>query len=308
LQNTRYKVVASIASPEELSPDSCPKGQPKLAIVGINLQNGNLDQAAESIRLLRSSMPDGKVVLVAETNESVDLQRVLALSPDACIFSLASRDTLIKVLELTLMDQRVFVFAKSVVTAFKHDLEFTDSPQRVQPSGSHEFGNGHSLSPRESEVLTSLAQGKSNKLIARVCHISEATVKVHLKAILRKTKAQNRTQAAIWAIGHGFRGPFSESDGLSVQGNGHSVESNGHSVQGNGHSVQGNGHSVQGNGHSVQGNGRSVGKDGLGIAEPPALSPVGRPVTIASAPAPQVQTALAPRSAVLISKQRQQTR
>src|SRR5262249_7368134 len=104
LQNSRYKVAACVSRPEELSPGSCPKGQPKLAIVGINLQNGTLDQAGEGIRLLRSSMPDVKVVLVAESNESVDVERVLALSPDAGIFSLSSRDTLIKVLELILMD------------------------------------------------------------------------------------------------------------------------------------------------------------------------------------------------------------
>jgi two-component system nitrate/nitrite response regulator NarL len=164
-------------------------------------------------------MPDVKVVLVAESNESVDVQRVLALSPDACIFSLSSRDTLIKVLELILMNQRVFVFAKPAVTTVKLDVEFADSPQHAQSRGSHECGNGHSLSPRESQVLTSLVQGRSNKLIARVCQISEATVKVHLKAILRKIQAQNRTQAAIWAIEHGFRDPSLESNGLSV-GNG----------------------------------------------------------------------------------------
>jgi len=191
-----------------------------LAIVGINPQNGALDQAGESMRLLRSSIPDVKVVLVAEANESVDVQRVLALSPDACIFSLSSRDTLIKVLELILLDQRVFVFAKPAVTAVKHDVEFADSPQHAQSSTSHECGNGHSLSPRESQVLTSLVQGKSNKLIARVCQISEATVKVHLKAILRKIQAQNRTQAAIWAIEHGFRDPSLEGNGLNVEGNG----------------------------------------------------------------------------------------
>ena len=191
-----------------------------MAIVGKNLQNGTLDQAGESIRLLRSLFPDVKVVLVADSNESVDAQRVLALSPDACIFSLSSRDTLIKVLELTLMDQRVFVFAKPAATTVKHDIEFSDSPQHAQSSASHECGNGHSLSTRESQVLTSLVQGKSNKLIARVCQISEATVKVHLKAILRKIQAQNRTQAAIWAIEHGFRDPSLESNGLSIDGNG----------------------------------------------------------------------------------------
>jgi two-component system, NarL family, nitrate/nitrite response regulator NarL len=40
--------------------------------------------------------------------------------------------------------------------------------------------------------------------------LSEATVKVHLKAILRKTKTHNRTQAAIWAIEQGFQDHFSE--------------------------------------------------------------------------------------------------
>ena len=45
-------------------------------------------------------------------------------------------------------------------------------------------------------------EGDSNKLIARKFDITEATVKVHVKAILRKIRAKNRTQAAIWAASH----------------------------------------------------------------------------------------------------------
>jgi two-component system, NarL family, nitrate/nitrite response regulator NarL len=205
LQSTRYKVVANAARPAELSSSCCPKRQPILAIVGIDLQNGNLDEVAESIRLLRSLLPDGKVVLVAETDGRIDPQRVSALSPDACIFNLGSRDALIKVLELAFLDQRVFVFAKSIATLSKEDVEFTDRARGLQSDDPCRLGiNGHRLSPRESQVLTCLAQGKSNKEIARFYNLSEATVKVHLKAILRKTSAQNRTQAAIWAIEHSF--------------------------------------------------------------------------------------------------------
>jgi two-component system nitrate/nitrite response regulator NarL len=186
-----------------------------LAIVGIDLQNGNPDEVAESIRLLRSLLPDGKVVLVSETDGRIDLQRVPALSPDACIFNLGSRDALIKVLELTFLDQRVFVFAKSIATPSKQDVEFTDRARALQSDDPCRLGiNGHRLSPRESQVITCLAQGKSNKEIARFYNLSEATVKVHLKAILRKTSAQNRTQAAIWAIEHGFRDLSLESNGL----------------------------------------------------------------------------------------------
>jgi two-component system nitrate/nitrite response regulator NarL len=56
------------------------------------------------------------------------------------------------------------------------------------------------LSGREDQILECLVQGLSNKLIARHLDMAEATVKVHLKALLRKLKAQNRTQAAIWAV------------------------------------------------------------------------------------------------------------
>lgn len=56
------------------------------------------------------------------------------------------------------------------------------------------------LSPREIDIVLALRDGLSNKMIARRLNISESTVKTHLKAILRKVGAANRTQAAIWAI------------------------------------------------------------------------------------------------------------
>jgi two-component system, NarL family, nitrate/nitrite response regulator NarL len=210
LQNSRYKVVGVAAEPAELPPTCCPKGQQAFAIVGVDYQNGDLGDAAESIRLLRTLMPDGKVVLVVETNGPVDLRRVLALAPDACIFNLGSRDTLLKVLELAWTDQRAFVFGESRTA--KSDDEFIDSSLNSSRLGIAQA----TLSSREHEVLFYLAQGKSNKLIARLCDISEATVKAHLKSILRKTNTQNRTQAAIWAIEHGFRDPSSKRKGSGV--------------------------------------------------------------------------------------------
>ena len=59
------------------------------------------------------------------------------------------------------------------------------------------------LSPREKTILRCLVEGDTNKSIARKIDIAEATVKVHVKAILRKIRVQNRTQAAIWAMNNG---------------------------------------------------------------------------------------------------------
>ena len=47
-----------------------------------------------------------------------------------------------------------------------------------------------------------LMQGSPNKVIARKLDVAEATVKVHIKAILRKIRVANRTQAAMWAVNH----------------------------------------------------------------------------------------------------------
>jgi len=58
------------------------------------------------------------------------------------------------------------------------------------------------LSERERQIIDGLIKGQSNKTIARACGITEATVKVHMKAILRKVPCCNRTQVAIWALGN----------------------------------------------------------------------------------------------------------
>lgn len=60
------------------------------------------------------------------------------------------------------------------------------------------------LSQREMDVLCCLTAGYPNKLIARQLDVSEATVKVHVKAILRKLKVGNRTQAAMWGTSRGI--------------------------------------------------------------------------------------------------------
>ena len=58
------------------------------------------------------------------------------------------------------------------------------------------------LSRRELVILRTLTEGASNKMIALKLVVAELTVKVHMKAILRKLRLQNRTQAAIWARTH----------------------------------------------------------------------------------------------------------
>ncbi|MFJ1754236.1 response regulator [Kitasatospora sp. NPDC088134] len=63
-------------------------------------------------------------------------------------------------------------------------------------------GRGGSLTDREREVLSHLADGRSNREIARALHLSEKTVKTHVSNILMKLDVADRTQAALWAVRH----------------------------------------------------------------------------------------------------------
>jgi two-component system nitrate/nitrite response regulator NarL len=67
-----------------------------------------------------------------------------------------------------------------------------------------QIGHANGLSDREMEILGWLVNGAQNKQIAQALNISDSTVKVHIKAILRKIRVRNRTQAAIWGLNHGF--------------------------------------------------------------------------------------------------------
>ena len=72
----------------------------------------------------------------------------------------------------------------------------------LQEISRREHASLRDLTPRELEVLTHLARGRSNQEIARILIISEPTVRTHLANILSKLHLADRTQAAIYALQH----------------------------------------------------------------------------------------------------------
>ncbi|SOH94352.1 DNA-binding response regulator, NarL/FixJ family, contains REC and HTH domains [Monaibacterium marinum] len=92
------------------------------------------------------------------------------------------------------------VAAKSMINAVKFmamgeiyaPLDFMTQQETDNPATSH-------LSEREKQVLKGIAEGKSNKEIARDHDLQEVTVKLHVKTLYRKLQAKNRTHAAMIA-------------------------------------------------------------------------------------------------------------
>jgi two-component system nitrate/nitrite response regulator NarL len=196
LKHSSFKVIASIASPDDFPKLLSENVQ--LVILGVSMGSGDEE---EYLQKILPSTRNYKIVVVAETSQQVghpDILEILRSGADAYIINVYSRDGLLKSLDLAVLEQKLVVLGEndgSVNVAEEH-LGTTppNNPARAT-------GNGTArLSERELEILNELARGESNKIIARNCHIAEATVKIHLKSIFRKIDAQNRTNAAIWAM------------------------------------------------------------------------------------------------------------
>jgi two-component system, NarL family, nitrate/nitrite response regulator NarL len=110
---------------------------------------------------------------------------------------------LVKALDLVMLGETFIPAAVSLAllnqTASRPQFR---SGVSTAPLPANDFAPASRLSTREAQILHHLTRGASNKLIARDLGVAEATVKVHIKAILRKVKAANRTQAAMWAQQH----------------------------------------------------------------------------------------------------------
>ena len=92
--------------------------------------------------------------------------------------------------------------------ALTEGIYFTAIAKGTRPDRGDSAESVGNLTPRQCDILAAIAEGRPNKIIARQLGISEATVKVQVRAVLRKIGAENRTQAAVWAKkSHRHRNP-----------------------------------------------------------------------------------------------------
>lgn len=155
------------------------------------------DALAELMECAESTSPSPRVVVLTDNVGISRLANALDAGIGGYLLKDMSTDALKQSLQLALMGE----------TVFPTDLAYLLINNRftVSPGGGHNSGDGNGgLSTRETEILSCLVNGLSNKEIANRLDITEGTVKVHLKGILKKIHVHNRTQAAIWAVQNGI--------------------------------------------------------------------------------------------------------
>jgi two-component system nitrate/nitrite response regulator NarL len=202
------RVICDVASTVDIG-DATFSEEPKLVILGAQSADNALTEAARARKL----WPDSKIILLYEYLSLTDFQKLLTSEINGCVPLFASPDTLISALGMIVTrDVRVMVVGDAKCSAIKFQSDGSEhedvsvsigalpqSPMNVPPLRDHP-----GLSEREAQILDGVVKGQANKVIARTCDIAEATVKVHMKSILRKIRVKNRTQAAIWAMENGY--------------------------------------------------------------------------------------------------------
>ena len=202
LRAENFRVRASVSSPDEFTGEF--RGPQQLFLI-IHTSD-DFDRAIEQINLIRDQYPSGRVVVVVDHYKSTEPDMVYQVGAAGYLVSDMSCDAFVKSIELVMMGEAVFppaFLASTLDTKSERRRNAATSRQNEDAIlVSPEDGIAPPLSPRELAILRCLISGSSNKSIARKIDIAEATVKVHVKAILRKIRVQNRTQAAIWGMNH----------------------------------------------------------------------------------------------------------
>ena len=200
LRVKNFRILASVSCLDELT--SAARSQQLLFLIVHT--SDDFDLAIEQIELVRDQYPTGRIAVVADHYRQAEPDLAFQAGAAGYFVSSMSCDAFVKSIELVMMGETVFPPAfLSSSSAIKNDHRSRTTPVAETERTiivTAEDAAAPQLSPRELVILRCLIEGNSNKGIARKIDIAEATVKVHVKAILRKIRVQNRTQAAIWGM------------------------------------------------------------------------------------------------------------
>lgn len=154
----------------------------------------------ETLVRLKVQCPSASVVILADHLEPNAVVRLYEAGLNGLCSPAMVGSSLVKALELVVAGETFLPAAIGLALLEQRSRRrMSDAPAVWTPPVA---GLAARLSIREAQILQYLMQGASNKVIARELHLAEATVKVHIKCILRKIPAANRTQAAMWARQH----------------------------------------------------------------------------------------------------------
>ena len=174
---------AGVAKALELDPD--------LILLDLHMESMN---GIDTLKAIRDAGLDCRVVILTVSDHADDLVAAIRGGADGYLPKDMEPEDLLAAIDQTLNGSTVIGERLNGLLARAIREEATASQR-----------DSATLTKREQEILHGLAHGLSNKLIARNLDITEATVKVHVKNLLKKLGFRSRLEAAVWAVGRGAK-------------------------------------------------------------------------------------------------------
>lgn len=185
-------VISSVSNGNE-GLNSILKHNPDIVLLDLRMPNVSGIEVLKNIRAKNKSLP---VVMLTTSDDEKDLIDALKNGASGYLLKDMEPDALVVALKDVLKGETIV--APNLVQILAKFHQGDDSEINITNLIS-------TLTPRESEILELLAEGQSNKLIAKNLGISDGTVKLHVKAILRKLEIHSRVEAAVIAVEHGLK-------------------------------------------------------------------------------------------------------
>lgn len=162
-------------------------------------------RGVDAIPALKEAAPGSRILLLTVSEDENDLATALQVGADGYLLKTVESDQLCEAI-VKVLDGESVVSPQMMGKLFNMVRNPSAAPAApIAHAAAARNGVGLSLlSAREREILTLIAHGDSNKLIARQLDIAETTVKIHVQHILRKLKLSSRVQAAVHAVHHGL--------------------------------------------------------------------------------------------------------
>jgi two-component system nitrate/nitrite response regulator NarL len=160
--------------------------QPDMILLDLNMKVMN---GIEVLKVIKSWGMDSRVVMLTVSDEASDLIAALRAGADGYLLKEMEPEDLFAKLKAAAAGQ--VTLTERLTRLLAHSLREDGKPKDPDQAG---------LTEQESRILDQIALGKSNKLIARELNISDGTVKVHVKHLLRKLNLRSRVEAAVWAV------------------------------------------------------------------------------------------------------------
>jgi two-component system nitrate/nitrite response regulator NarL len=161
---------------------------PDLILLDLNMPGIN---GLETLDRLRRIDLSGRIVVFTVSNDEEDVVSALKRGADGYLLKDMEPEALLTSLHQAAAGQ--MVLSETLTSVLISSLR--ETPPATQR-------DLHQLTRRELDILRQIARGLPNKTIARKLNITESTVKVHVKHLLKKLQLKSRVEAAVWYLQH----------------------------------------------------------------------------------------------------------